>query len=133
MQFTSILLLAAPLLAFAAPADMTADPVNVAIEARKVDGCVVSSVWGGEWTENGLARYRTKFTAKKIPSSDVCKVPYFSCMAMTNRACWTEGDTTFVDASFVKGAGFGSYTECLRKAKAQWARDNGCACEGEFC
>ncbi|KAJ4354191.1 uncharacterized protein N0V89_005925 [Didymosphaeria variabile] len=133
MQFsTSFLLFALPFLAAAAPADLHAEPIKN-IETRNVPGCVVRSEWGGEWTEGGLARYRTKFTAAELPSADVCDVPYFTCLAMSNRQCWTEGDTTFVDGSYVKGAGFDSYKACLQNAKQQWAKDNGCACEGEFC
>ncbi|PVH96938.1 hypothetical protein DM02DRAFT_674455 [Periconia macrospinosa] len=132
MKFSAIAILAAPLLALAAPADLTAEAPKD-IEKRVVPGCVIHHDWDGEWTEWGLARYRTKFTAKEIPSSDVCNVPYFNCLSMSNRQCWTEGDVTIVDASFAKGAGWGSYQACLQNGMRQWAKDNGCKCEGAWC
>ncbi|KAF2642293.1 hypothetical protein P280DRAFT_547806 [Massarina eburnea CBS 473.64] len=135
MQFTSALLfLAAAIPAIAGPIDVTAEPSNALREKRAVAGCVVKSAWGKEWTESGLARYRTEFTSEKIPSSDVCKVPYFSCLAMSNRQCWTRSDgTTVVDGSYAKGAGWSSYQQCLTNGMKQWAKDNGCSCQGGHC
>ncbi|KAF1958041.1 hypothetical protein CC80DRAFT_503567 [Byssothecium circinans] len=156
MQFSAALVLFfAPIMALAGPIDPVAEPSNALrgkpssshqcssirelrltpySEKRAVPGCVVSSKLVSEWTEGGLARYRTEFTAQKIPSSDVCKVPYFQCMAMSKRRCWTRDDgVTIVDGSYAKGLSLSSYKGCLGASKQQWAKDNGCKCEGDYC
>ncbi|CAI6232895.1 unnamed protein product [Periconia digitata] len=135
MKFSALVVLAAPLLALAAPADQHVDqPKDVAIETRDIPGCEVDAWIDDDWSKGALQRYRVKFSTKLVNPEDVCNVPYYTCMAMSNRQCWVADGIAHVDGNFAKGpGGRSSVKACLKNGKKQWAKDNGCKCVGNYC
>ncbi|CAI6342212.1 unnamed protein product [Periconia digitata] len=130
MKLSALIILASPLLAFAAPAN-TAVANDVAI--ARDDRCEIDAWRDSNWSKGGLQRYRVKFRTKGVDAKKACD--YYKCHGMSWRQCWVdENGDAIADGNYAKGpGGLTAHKSCMKFAKQAFAAQNSCHCVGDFC